>query len=874
MVTAQPEPINFADVGRIPAPGDNVAIASRALPAGTRFLIRQLVFELTHTVLEGHRFAIFRIRKGDPLLSWGLPFGLATRDIEPGEYICNEKILRALAERHVDFTLPAAPNFLDYRLPFQLDMANFRPGQQVSAPPPHPTFRGFLRSPRRGAGTRNYVVVLGTSSRTAALVRAIAKRFGNVHAQFPSIDGVVPVDHTEGATSERSNNLDLTLRTLAGFIVNPNVGAVLCVDFGPDLLSNDALRDYLKEHNYPAEDLVHDFLSVESFESGVDRAAKTVTSWLPQVNAYRREDVPMTHLRLGLQCGGSDAFSGVSGNPLIGILSRDTIAHGGSANLAETTELIGAESYVLVNVRDIATAQAFLEKSNRYQQWAALHGHTAEGNPSGGNNYRGLYNIAIKSIGAARKKDPATRLDYVIDFGEPMTAPGFYFMDSPGNDLESIAGQIAAGCNMILFSTGNGSITNFPFVPTIKIMTTTRRFELVHNEMDFNAGRYQDGEPLEDLGREAFDYMLQVASGQPSAGERAGHSQVQLWREWRSNTPSSNRSGRREEAQISSEVSPASEHLALAREITNITHLPRIALVLPTSLCAGQVSLMIADRLNRLPQRDFDRAVALPHTEGCGNSGGESERLFLRTMAGYLAHPFVSKGLLLEHGCEKTHNDAFRNVLRELNLPESRFGFRSIQLDGGIENVTAKSLEWFQGSESRSSAPPFSLALHGRDLPENLANAFDFLQSALPESGATVVLSEPGRDALPCVRHTQRLKYGERFAPNPGSAFVMECPTDDDLEIITGLAATGVQLILAFEPGLPLPASPLVPTLQIAMRREDSDLKISESTTPAALAEDVLRLILDVRKGKRIPVSNASGNTAFQITRGYEGISL
>jgi altronate dehydratase len=874
MVRAPAEPLNFPEIGRIPAPGDNVAIASRTLPAGTRFLIRQLVFELTHTVLEGHRFAIFRIRKGDPLLSWGLPFGLAARDIEPGEYICNEKILRALAERHVDFSLPPAPNFLDYRLPFQLDAANFRPARQVSAPPPHPTFRGFVRNARRGAGTRNYVVVLGTNSRTAALARAIAKRFPDVQAQFTNVDDVVPVDHTEGGTAVRPNNLELTLRTLAGFVVNPNVGAVLCVDFGPDLLSNDVLRSYLKEHNYATEGLIHSFLSVESFESGVKRAAEIVASWLPQANAFRREDVPMTHLRLGLQCGGSDAFSGVSGNPLIGILSRDTVAHGGSANLAETTELIGAESYVLARARDLATAQAFLEKSSRYQQWAALYGHTAEGNPSGGNNYRGLYNITIKSIGAALKKDPATRLDYVIDFGEPMTEPGFYFMDSPGNDLESIAGQVAAGCNMILFSTGNGSITNFPFVPTIKIMTTTRRFELVRNEMDFNAGRYQDGEALEDLGREAFQLMLRIASGEPSAGEKAGHSQVQLWREWRSNAPSPSRSNRGEEAQISPSASPRPEHLSLAREIAAITPSPRIALVLPASLCAGQVSLLIADKLNRLPQRDFDRAVALPHTEGCGNSGGESERLFLRTMAGYLAHPFVAKGLLLEHGCEKTHNDAFRNVLRELRLPESHFAFRSIQLDGGIESVTAKSIEWFQKTGSQPHARRFSLALHGRALPENVAAAFFILQTAFLQSGVTVVLSEPGRDALPRVSDTQPLKYGERFVAENGSVLVMECPTDDDLEMITGLAATGVQLIVAFEPGLPLPASPLVPTIQISTRREDADLKLSDSTPAMTVAEDLLRLILKVRSGQQVPLANASGNTAFQITRGYEGISL
>jgi altronate dehydratase len=876
MVAAPPEPFSFADIGRIPAPGDNVAIATRTLPAGSRILLRQLIFELSHTILEGHRFAIFRIRKGDPLLSWGLPFGLANRNIEPGEYVCNEKILRALAERHVQFELPAAPNFLDYRLPFELDAGKFRPGQQVAAPPPHPTFQGFQRNAARGVGTRNYIVVLGTNSRTGAFARSLAARFENIPKQFPNIDGVVPIAHTEGGTASRPHNFELTLRTLAGFMVNPNVGAVLCIDYGSELLSNAALQKWLRENNYLTDGLLHDFISIgDSSESAQARAEAVVRAWLPQVNEFRRESVPVSHLRLGLQCGGSDAFSGVSANPLVGILSRETVARGGSANLAETDELIGAESYVLANVRDLATAKSFLEKLDRFQKWAALHGHTAEGNPSGGNNFRGLYNIAIKSIGAARKKDPATRLDYVIDFAQLMSEPGFYFMNSPGNDLESIAGQVAAGCNMILFATGNGSITNFPFVPTIKIMTTTRRFELVRNEMDFNGGRYQDGESMEDLGREAFDYMLKIASGQPSAGEKAGHSQVQLWREWRANPEIS--AGGREAAESQDLGSAAPNHVSLAKKIIEIECLPRIALILPTSLCSGQISLMIADRLNRLPdhKRDFDRAVALPHTEGCGNSGGESERLFLRTMAGYLAHPFVSRALLLEHGCEKTHNDAFRNTLRELNLPEARFGFRSIQLDGGIERVTAKSIEWFQAESPRSNVgQKFAIALHGRNFPRNVAASFGILQSIFLDSGATVILSELSSGALPGVRATefQTVRYGERF---PGSGgCVMDCPTDDDLEIVTGLAATGAQLILVFEPDLPLPSNPLVPTVQLASRQQEADLVISDSLPAPRIAEDLLRLIFELRSGKRTPVAQSSGNIAFQITRGYEGISL
>jgi altronate dehydratase len=222
----------------------------------------------------------------------------------------------------------------------------------------------------------------------------------------------------------------------------------------------------------------------------------------------------------------------VSGNPLAGWVAREVIRHGGSANLAETDELIGAESYILANTRDLATAQRFLEKIEIFKERVAWHGHSAEGNPTGGNKFRGLYNIAIKSIGAARKKDPDVRLDYVIDYGEPMTKPGYYFMDSPGNDLESIAGQIAAGCNLIFFTTGNGSITNFPFVPTIKFITTTGRWNLLSKDMDVNAGRYLDGASMEELGMETFHYTVEVASGTRSVGERAGHSQVSIWRDW------------------------------------------------------------------------------------------------------------------------------------------------------------------------------------------------------------------------------------------------------------------------------------------------------------------------------------------------------
>ncbi|HEX9839779.1 MAG TPA: hypothetical protein VGA72_10545, partial [Anaerolineales bacterium] len=225
-----------------------------------------------------------------------------------------------------------------------------------------------------------------------------------------------------------------------------------------------------------------------SFQANLEYAENQVRSWLSAVNTISRESVPISQLKIALQCGGSDAFSGISGNPLAAWVAREIIRGGGSANLAETDELVGAESYTLDKVKDVATTKQFLALRDGFIKQVARFGHSVRGNPSGGNVYRGLYNIYLKSLGAAMKRNPDVRLDAVIEYGERMQESGFYFMDSPGNDLESIAGQVAAGCNVIFFVTGNGSITNFPFVPTIKIVTTSARYELLRDEMDVNAG--------------------------------------------------------------------------------------------------------------------------------------------------------------------------------------------------------------------------------------------------------------------------------------------------------------------------------------------------------------------------------------------------
>ncbi len=716
------ETVNFSDVGRLPLPGDNVAIATRDLPAGSVVARGNERFALSHTVLEGHRFVCAPVPAGGNLLSWELPFGVARVDLQPGDYVINEKMLAELRIRNLDFELPEEPNFTDARHEYILDEAAFKTGEQVALTESPGTFQGFDRGPARGSGTRNFIVILGTTALTGSFARELAARFKTQAEELPNIDGVVAVAHTEGGTDERPNNCELVLRTLAGFMTHSNVGAILAVDSGPGPIDNDALKEHLDANDHPIGDVPHAFFRHERSRAvDLDRAAEIVADWLPMVNAMERTDRPIAHLKLAMQCGGSDAFSGISGNPLSSEVAREILRHGGSANLAETTELIGAENYVLNNVRDIGTARAFLNQIERYERLAQWHGQSAEGNPSGGNLLRGLYNIVVKSIGAAMKKHPDVRLDRVVEYGEQMTDPGYYFMDSAGNDLESIAGQVACGCNVVHFITGNGSITNFPFVPTVKIVTTSGRYELLSNDMDIDAGRYLEGESMERLAREAFDYTIEVASGLQSVGEAAGHSQVQLWREWRQdkdggvekvlNAPKPDgrptavpEIGSVADIDLSELRFPAwrsGDHIALER----------VGLIAPTSLCAGQIAQGIVDRLNAAPMPPgIDRFAALPHTEGCGTSRGYAEDLFVLTMIGYLRHPAVARALLLEHGCEKTHNDEFRVNLKKRGIDAANFGWASIQNDGGIEAVTGRVMDWFQSG----SVPNSALALPER----------------------------------------------------------------------------------------------------------------------------------------------------------------
>ena len=891
----------FEKIGRLPDSNDNAAITVCDVDAGTQVAYQDRELVISQQIPVAHRFAVKPIKEGDFLYSWGQPFGIALSKIEPGDYLCNEMVLSEFSKRSMSSRFPASPNFKDYIHPVNLE-EQFHLGEQVPLHEKQKYFEGIDRG-NRGVGTRNYIVVLGSSSQTGGFVRQLADSFKKVSEQYPNVDGVVPIAHTEGGANEVPNNQELLLRTLSGFAVHPNVGAVLSIDFGTEPLNNKVLKTYLKEKNYAINEVIHQFFTIDvSHDEAQASAAHIIEQWLPQLNQFKRTRQPLSKVKIALQCGGSDAFSGVSGNPLAAWIGKEIIRYGGMANLAETDELIGAETYVLDNVRNKATAERFLQLSERFKSYAKRHGHTAEGNPSGGNILRGLYNIAIKSIGAARKRHPDVRLDHVIEYAEPMTEPGFYFMDSPGNDPESIAGQVASGANLVYFVTGNGSITNFPFVPTIKIMTTTERFELLNGDIDVNAGHYLDGESLDSLGKKTMDLTQKVLSGEKSAGEKAGHSQVNIWRDWYNE-------GTLELSSLKSEDALGGTPLPLHYQIQNNPlfyeaiqsgenyNPEQIGLVLPTSLCSGEVAKMLADRLTEQKigqDQGISRFIALDHTEGCGCSSGTSMEMFIRTMLSHLLHPNVSMGVSLEHGCEKTHNAYMRQELEKLGGTSKKVGWFSIQLDGGIDNVMQKATSWCQmnaallktGPAKKVEAKNIRVGILTRGhLPEFVENTLiSFFQRLLdaelsiiiPEN-STLLKSLASRGLVLDSQLQPTLAYGQQALESGLHVMAISSATLE--ETMAGMGGSGVQVIFSFLKARPISTHPMIPVVQSTWKgklanpfQNDFDINLPQDSTQGST--QLIEMLEQVLSRQYTPKNNVRYNNVFQISRGMRGISL
>ena len=479
-------------------PEDNVDIALADLLPG----VESLGVTTTERIARGHKFANRAIASGENIRRYGQIIGAATAPIAAGAHVHVHNI--AMADHAQDHAFAT-----EIRRP--------------PAPSETRTFMGFRRPDGR-AGTRNYLGVLTSVNCSGSVAQFIAQEAEKTEwfKALGNVDGIVPIAHASGCGMSGDNEgYETLMRTLRGYAQNPNFGGILLVGLGcevmqvPDLVGRGRMRG---DNNFRHMTIQQTGGTRRTVERGVE----ALRDMAEVANAYRREPIPVSELVIGMQCGGSDGYSGITANPALGVASDLLVAHGGTTILSETSEIYGAEHLLTRRAVSAEVGEKLLARIRWWEDYTARNKGEMNNNPSPGNKRGGLTTILEKSLGAVAKGGSAP-LEDVYLFAEPVTKKGFVFMDSPGYDPCSVTGQVASGANLIVFTTGRGSVSGYKPVPCIKVSTNSEMFHHMAEDMDLNTGDIIDGGvSLEDKGRELFELMIRVASGEVTKSEALG----------------------------------------------------------------------------------------------------------------------------------------------------------------------------------------------------------------------------------------------------------------------------------------------------------------------------------------------------------------
>jgi len=481
-------------------PADNIVIALRDLGSGST--VPDVAAPLAGPVSRGHKIAARAVAQGENVIRYGQIIGVATRPIAAGEHIHTHNLGMGAHEQ---------------------DYAHATEVRPLPAPAEPRTFLGYHRADG-GVGTRNYLGILTSVNCSGSVARFIAEGIEKAGwlDDFPNVDGVVPIVHGTGCgMSGKDEGYDTLFRTLAGYARNPNFAGILLVGLGcevmqvPDLIGKARMR---ADGNFR-------YMTIQQTggtRKTIQRGMEMLREMAEMANQARRQPAGLEHLMVGLQCGGSDGYSGITANPALGHASDLLVAHGGTTILSETSEIYGAEHLLTRRAVTPEVGAKIVERIHWWEEYTARNGGEMDNNPSPGNKKGGLTTILEKSLGAVAKGGTAP-LTQVYKFAEPITERGFVFMDSPGYDPTSVTGQIASGANLIAFTTGRGSVSGYKPTPCIKLATNTEMYDRMSEDMDINCGDIiTEGVTLEQKGREIFELFLRVASGEETKSEELG----------------------------------------------------------------------------------------------------------------------------------------------------------------------------------------------------------------------------------------------------------------------------------------------------------------------------------------------------------------
>lgn len=482
-------------------PEDAVAVALTDLAAGTAVsLDNGQSVVLKDDITRGHKFALRDLPEGTPVIKYGFPIGTAKCAIAAGEHVHTHNVKTALKGEGEYTYQPLSPATLT----------------KVER-----TFEGYVRE-NGDVGIRNDVWIIPTVFCVNEVARELERYAQSRLGDFPNVTNAAALTHPYGC-SQMGDDMTTTMRVLASLAAHPNAGAVLVLGLGCENNNIGVFKPYL------TDDARLHFLNSQDVSDELEEGKKLIDTMLTQANACVRTTVPLSKLRIGLKCGGSDGLSGITANPLIGRVSDLVVGAGGTSVMTEVPEMFGAEQLLMNRAQSTEVFNESVRLINDFKQYFISHGQTVSENPSPGNKAGGITTLEDKSLGCVQKGGKAP-VSGVVHYGNKLTHTGLNLLQGPGNDGVSCTALAAAGCHLVLFSTGRGT----PFatvVPTIKISTNSALFAKKPDWIDFNAGAIVDGRSFDELSLELLDYVLAIASGKKSVSEARGIHEIVIWKD-------------------------------------------------------------------------------------------------------------------------------------------------------------------------------------------------------------------------------------------------------------------------------------------------------------------------------------------------------
>jgi len=487
-------------------PADDVVIARQQLVGGTPIASEGIT--VIGLVPPGHKVAVRAIAEGQPVRRYNQIIGTAKQPIAAGQHVHTHNL------EFSSFARDYAPT------------TGVHTTQFVDAPA---TFMG-IRRPDGRIATRNYIGILTSVNCSATVARAIADHFRqDIHpealAQYPNVDGVIALTHGAGcATDSAGEPLQVLRRTLGGYAKHANFAAILVVGLGCE---TNQISGLMEQESLSTGTQFHTFNIQETggTKKTVAHGIELVQWLLEEANKVKREPVSASHITVGLQCGGSDGYSGISANPALGAAVDRLVRHGGTAILSETPEIYGGEHLLTRRAVSTAVADKLIARIKWWERYTERNDQEMDNNPSAGNKAGGLTTILEKSLGAIAKSG-TTNLTDVFEYAQPVTSKGLVFMDTPGYDPVSATGQVAGGANLICFTTGRGSAYGCAPSPSLKLSTNTALWLKQEDDIDINCGEVIDGSAsIDEMGERIFRLMLATASGTKTKSEIHGYGQ-------------------------------------------------------------------------------------------------------------------------------------------------------------------------------------------------------------------------------------------------------------------------------------------------------------------------------------------------------------